>query len=268
MVILGYISAILIGISLGLLGSGGSILTVPIMVYLMRISPVDATGLSLFVVGITSATGAVTYLRKKLVDLKTAAIFATPSIISVFLTRKYLMPLIPDPVFQSPSFILSKELFILILFSVLMVIVGYNMIRKAGYKEPESKEFHHYNYPGLIGIGLVSGLLTGILGVGGGFIIIPALVLFAKIPVRMSVGTSLLIIAVNSLGGFAQEAMSGHSDIDYKFLALFGALSVAGIFIGLRISLKLQPALLKKTFGWFIIVMGISIFIKEIFISI
>ncbi len=264
MEILGYICAILIGVSLGILGSGGSILTVPIMVYLMNINPVDATGLSLFIVGITSATGGITYLKRKLVDLKTALIFATPSILSVFLTRKYLMPLIPDPIFETPPFILSKALFILIIFSLLMLVVGYNMIRKAPYKEPGKEEFHHYNYPGLITIGLVSGVLTGILGVGGGFIIIPALVLFAKIPVRMSVGTSLLIIAVNSLGGFAQEMLSRHKEIDYGFLFLFGIFSVAGIFIGMKISLKLQPASLKKMFGWFIIFMGICIFIKEI----
>lgn len=265
MEILGYICAILIGISLGLLGSGGSILTVPIMVYLMNINPVDATGLSLFVVGITSATGGITYLQKKMVDLRTAVIFAIPSFISVFLTRRYVMPLIPDPVITISGFALTKELFILVLFSLLMLLVGYNMIRKAGYREPERKDFHHYHYPGLISIGLASGILTGILGVGGGFIIIPALVLFAKISVRMSVGTSLLIIAVNSLGGFAQEVLSRHSQIDYRFLFLFGILSVTGIFIGLRISMKLEPASLKKMFGWFIILMGISIFIKEVF---
>src|SRR6185295_1201710 len=106
------------------------------------------------------------------------------------------------------------------------------------------------NYMWLVAIGAASGILTGILGVGGGFIIIPALVLFAKIPVRMSVGTSLLIISVNSLGGFAQEVMSKHAHIDYRFLFLFGLFSVAGIFIGLRISLKLQPTILKKIFGW------------------
>ncbi len=262
---IGYFCAILIGISLGILGSGGSILTVPIMVYLMNINPVDATGLSLFIVGVTSLTGGVTYLQKKLVDLKTAAIFATPSIISVFMTRRYLMPLIPDPVTTFSSFTLSKAIFILVIFSLLMLIVGYNMIRKASIKEPENEDLHHFNYPGLIGIGLVSGVLTGILGVGGGFIIIPALVIFAKIPVRMSVGTSLLIIAFNSLGGFIQEVLSKSSDIDYSFLALFGILSITGIFIGLRISLKLQPSSIKKTFGWFIIVMGVAIFIKEIF---
>jgi uncharacterized protein len=265
MEVIGYICATLVGISLGILGSGGSILTVPIMVYLMNVNPVDATGLSLFVVGITSATGGITYVRRKLVDLKTAAIFAVPSIVCVFLTRKFLMPAIPNPVFCSSSFTLSKEFLILILFALLMMVVAYNMIRKADYKEPDITEIQQYNYPWLIIIGLVSGILTGLLGVGGGFIIIPALVLYAKIPVRMSVGTSLLIIAFNSLGGFAEEVMGKHAAIDYKFLFLFSLLSVAGIFIGFLISLKLNPAQLKKIFGWFILVMGICVFIKEVF---
>jgi uncharacterized protein len=267
MELIGYICAALVGISLGILGSGGSILTVPIMVYLMNISPVDATGLSLFIVGVTSTAGGITYVQRKLVDLRTALIFAAPSILSVFLTRKFLLPLIPDPVFTSSSFALSRDLLILELFSVLMIVVGYSMVRKADTREPAMHEIQHYNYPWLVCIGLVSGLLTGILGVGGGFIIIPSLVLFAKIPVRMSVGTSLLIIAINSFGGFAEEAIARHAEIDFRFLLLFAVVSIAGIFIGFRISLKLRPPELKKIFGWFIMVMGACIFLKELFFT-
>ena len=262
----GFICAALVGISLGVLGSGGSILTLPIMVYLMHINPVEATGLSLFIVGVTSAAGGITYVQKKLVDLKTAIIFAVPSIVSVFITRKFLVAIIPDPVYSSTSFLLTKDLLILLLFALLMVIVGYNMIRNADKKEPEIKECREYNYPWLAAIGLVSGILTGLLGVGGGFIIIPALVLFAKIPVRMSVGTSLLIIAFNSLAGFTEEVMTRHSLINYNFLFLFALCSVAGIFIGFRISMRLKPSELKKIFGWFIILMGAGMFVKE-FIS-
>ena len=267
MEILGYICATLVGISLGILGSGGSILTVPIMVYLMQVNPVDATGLSLFIVGITSTIGGIAYVQRKLVDIKTAAIFAAPSIVSVFLTRKYLMPFIPDPVLTVSSFVLSKEIFILVLFAILMVIVGYRMIRKKEYAEPEENTLQKFNYPALLGIGTISGIITGILGVGGGFIIIPALVLFGKIPVRMSVGTSLLIIAVNSLGGFAEEVMVRHAAIDFRFLALFSLMSVAGIFIGFRVSLKLRPVELKNIFGWFILLMGVAVFFKELFFS-
>src|SRR5215510_7134843 len=217
MAIIGYICAILVGVSLGVLGSGGSILTVPIMVYFLNVNPVDATGYSLFVVGATSAIGCATYIRKKLVDIKTATIFAVPSVVCVFLTRKYVMPAIPNPVFVTSSWVLSKELFIMILFALLMIVVAIKMIRKANYPERTDKEIGSVNYMWLVAIGAASGILTGILGVGGGFIIIPSLVLLAGISVRMSVGTSLLIIAFNSLVGFLGEMMERHEMIDYKF---------------------------------------------------
>ncbi|MBK5286148.1 MAG: sulfite exporter TauE/SafE family protein [Bacteroidia bacterium] len=267
MEIIGYICATLVGLSLGILGSGGSILTVPIMVYLFNVNPVDATGYSLFVVGISSAIGGIKYIRKKLVDMKTAFIFAVPSIVSVFLTRTFVMPAIPNPVFSVSSFILSKEIFIMVLFAILMVIVSFNMIRNEKYKAPERKELAHINYVWLVTIGFVSGILTGIVGVGGGFIIIPALVLLAKIPVRMSVGTSLLIIAFNCLSGFAGELLERQDVMDYKFLLIFSALAVGGIFMGFSIALKKSPTQIKKLFGWFVLVMGICIFIKEIFIG-
>jgi uncharacterized membrane protein YfcA len=262
---IGFICAAFVGISLGILGSGGSILTLPIMVYLMGIKPADATGLSLFIVGITSATGGITYVQKKLVDIKTAIIFAIPSIISVYVTRKFFLAHIPEILLRTDSFVVTKDLLILLAFAVIMVFVGYNMIRHAEKAEPDIDECREYNYTWLAIIGLISGALTGLFGVGGGFIIIPALVLFAKIPVRMSVGTSLLIIAFNSLAGFTEEMMVKHSSIDYKFLLLFALCSVTGIFIGFRISMRLKPADLKKIFGWFILIMGSCMFIKEFF---
>ena len=265
MEIIGFVCALLVGISLGLMGSGGSILTVPIMVYILQVNPIDATGYSLFVVGITSAIGCITYIRKNLVDLKIAAIFAVPSILSVFLTRKFLMPAIPNPIVFSSSFIISKELFIMIFFAVLMIAFAFNMISKSNFKEVDEKGFQNLNYFWLFIIGLISGILTGILGVGGGFIIIPALVLIAKIPIRMSVGTSLIIIAFNSLSGFLGEVIEKHAVMDYKFLMTFALFSIFGIFIGFRFTLKLYPAQLKKMFGWFILVMGVFIFIEEVF---
>ena len=267
MEITGYACALLVGISLGVFGSGGSILTVPIMVYLFRLNPIDATGYSLFVVGITSLIGCITYLRKKLVVLRIALIFSVPSIFSVFITRKFLLPAIPNPVFVSHSFILSKEILIMILFAILMMIVAYNMIRKVEYNEPDEKVILNPNYLWLFCIGFLSGILTGILGVGGGFIIIPALVLFAKIPIRMSVGTSLLIIAFNSLSGFLEEVIAHHEVLNYNFLFMFSVFSITGIFIGFRLTLKLYPSQLRKMFGWFVLIVGISVFIKEVFLG-
>lgn len=266
MEIIGYICAMLVGISLGILGSGGSILTVPIMVYLMDVNPVEATGYSLFVVGISSAIGGIKYVRNNLVDIKTAVVFAVPSIVCVFLTRTFLMPVIPNPVFTMGTYVVSKELLIMLVFAVLMIVVAYNMIRNSSYRERDEKEVQPMNYLWLVCIGFVSGLLTGIVGVGGGFIIIPALVLLANVPVRMSVGTSLLIIAFNSLSGFIGEVIERQEKIDYKFLLLFSALAVAGIFIGFRAALKQSPMKIRKMFGWFVLVMGVGIFIKEVFI--
>jgi len=267
MEIIGYVCATLVGLSLGILGSGGSILTVPIMVYLFDVNPVDATGYSLFVVGISSAIGGYKYVRKNLVDMKTAFIFAVPSIVSVFLTRTFVMPAIPNPVFSVSTFVLSKEVFIMILFAVLMVVVSYNMIRNGKYKAPEGKELPNLNYVWLVTVGFISGILTGIVGVGGGFIIIPALVLLAKVPVRMSVGTSLLIVAFNCLSGFAGELFERQEVMDYKFLLSFSALAVGGIFMGFSIALKKSPTQIKKLFGWFVLVMGMCIFIKEAFLG-
>jgi len=267
MEIIGFVCAMLVGISLGVLGSGGSILTVPIMVFLFNINPVAATGYSLFVVGITSAIGCATYIRKKLVDIRTALIFAVPSIISVFITRHFLMTSVPDIILKTDSYVLTKDLFIMILFAILMMIIAYNMIHTANYKEADQSEVKKINYLWLVSIGFVSGILTGALGVGGGFIIIPALVLFAKIPIKMSVGTSLLIIAFNSLSGFIQEVITKHENLDFKFLFIFSLISILGIFIGFRLTMNLYPSQMKRTFGWFVLVMGICVFIKEVFLN-
>ena len=265
--ILGYLCATLVGISLGIMGSGGSLLTVPIMVYMMKINPVEATGYSLFIVGVSSAIGGIKYLQKNLVDVRTAMIFALPSIVCVFLTRKYLVPAIPNPVFTFDSFIVSKEMFVILFFALLMIVAAYNMIRVDSYKEPNKKEIRNINFFWLAGIGFVSGLLTGIVGIGGGFIIVPALVILAKVPVRMSMGTSLLIIAFNSISGFAAEIIERHEMIDYKFLLLFSLFSVAGIFVGFNAGLKTSPSQIQKLFGWFILSLGIFMIVKEVFIS-
>ncbi len=231
----------------------------------MHISPVTATGYSLFVVGLTSLFGWINYTRKGLVHLKTAVIFAVPSLVSVFLTRKYVMPLIPDVIFSSDSLTVNKNLFIMLLFAVLMVIVAYKMIKKDNLeKEEEKKDVPHYSWVMLIGF--FTGILTGIVGIGGGFLIIPALVFFARIPIKMSVGTSLMIIAANSFIGFAGEISTG-SLIDYNFLLRFSAFSILGILVGSKISARISSDGLKRAFGWFVLLMGVAILIRELAFS-
>ena len=264
MTLLGYFASILIGVSLGLIGGGGSILTVPVLVYLIGLNPVLSTAYSLFVVGTTSLVGSFTYMQKKLVNYKAALVFAVPSFITVFLTRKYLVPAIPDPVFTLGNFTLEKGTGIMGLFALIMLAAAFSMIRHKEETENDSGTpavvFH---YPLIALEGAAVGLLTGLVGAGGGFLIIPALVLLARLPMKMAVGTSLLIIAAKSLIGFLGDV--GHQSIDWKFLAIFTTLSVAGIFLGSYLTRFIPGEKLKGLFGWFVLGMAVFILWKEFF---
>lgn len=261
---LGYFASILIGVSLGLIGGGGSILTVPVLVYLLGLSPVLSTAYSLFVVGTTSLVGSFTYMRKQLVNYRAALVFAVPSFITVFLTRKFLVPAIPDPVFTLGEFTLSKGAGIMGLFALIMLAAAFSMIRHKEDTEKDSEgKGTSFNYP-LIGLeGAAVGLLTGLVGAGGGFLIIPALVLLAKLPMKMAVGTSLLIIAAKSLIGFLGDV--GQQAIDWNFLAIFTSLSVIGIFLGSYLTRFIPGEKLKRIFGWFVLGMAVFILWKEFF---
>ena len=260
-VIIGFAAAILIGVSLGLIGGGGSILTVPVLVYILGIDPVLATAYSLFVVGSTSLVGAGTYMKKGLVNYKTALVFAIPSFIAVFLTRKFLVPALPDPLFSIGEAMITKNIGIMVFFALIMLAASYSMIRgKKG--ESEEEEEVKFNLPMIALEGSVVGVITGIVGAGGGFLIIPALVLLAKLPMKMAVGTSLLIIAAKSLIGFLGDLSS--QTIDWQLLLIFTGLSIVGIFIGRALSKKINDKVLKTGFGWFVLLMGIYIITKEL----
>ncbi|PZX50937.1 sulfite exporter TauE/SafE family protein [Algoriphagus chordae] len=261
-VLVGYAAAVIIGISLGLIGGGGSILTVPVLVYILGIDPVLATAYSLFVVGSTSLVGSFTYMSKNLVDYKTALVFAIPSFIAVFLTRKYLVPALPDPLFAVNELVIFKSIGIMVFFAVIMLVASYSMIK--GRKSDESKEETKvkFNIPLIAIEGIVVGLITGLIGAGGGFLIIPALVLLARLPMKMAVGTSLLIIAAKSLIGFLGDV--SNQTIDWKMLLIFTGLSIVGIFIGSSLSKKINEKALKKGFGWFVLLMGLYIISKEL----
>lgn len=261
MELIGYFLALLVGVSLGLIGSGGSILTVPILVYLMAVDTVTATAYSLFIVGATALIGGVhSYLLGK-VDLKTAIIFGIPSIISVYLTRYFLVPLIPDEVFSIGSFVVTKSILLMELFAIVMIAASFSMIRSR--KETIEKEAIKYNYPMILLEGAVVGVLTGLVGAGGGFLIIPALVVLAKIPMKKAVGTSLLIIAAKSLIGFTGD-LSRHTEIDWQLLIFFTMSSVIGILIGIVLSKKIPGSSLKKAFGYFVLVMGVFILYSQL----
>ena len=260
---LGYIASILIGVVLGLIGGGGSILTIPILVYLLAIEPVLATAYSLFIVGFTSAIGSISYFKKGLVNLKTAIIFGIPSIIAVFFTRAVIVPAIPDAVFSVGAFIVTKSILMMLLFAILMIAASYSMIKKDKKFGAIALVTQKFNYPLILIEGIVVGMLTGLVGAGGGFLIIPAMVILSKLPMKEAVGTSLAIIAANSLIGFFGE--SPETFIDWKFLMIITSFAVVGIFIGAALSKKIDGPKLKPAFGWFVLFMGIYILTKELF---
>lgn len=258
--IFGYVGALLIGLVLGLIGGGGSILTVPILVYVLAVDPVTATAYSLFVVGTSALLGAVRNAKKGIVDFRTGIVFAIPAFIAVFLTRKFLIPAIPEELFSIGDYMVTKNVAIMIFFAFIMLVASISMIR--GRKDRgDGEEEVSYNYSLILIEGFVVGVLTGVVGAGGGFLIIPALVLFAKLPMKKAVATSLMIIAIKSLIGFLGDLQN--VDIDWTFLVSFTSLSVVGIFIGIYLNKFIDGKKLKKSFGWFMLIMGVYIVLKE-----
>lgn len=268
MYIAGYLASILIGLSLGLIGGGGSILTVPVLVYLFGIDPILGTAYSLFIVGVTSVIGSISYSRHSLVDVRTAIIFGLPSIVAVFLTRAYLVPAIPQEVLRLGDLIIDRGMMLMLLFAILMLVASIGMIRPTtkSPKSPQSALTHRkYPYTLILIEGLVVGSLTGLVGAGGGFLIIPALVILGRLPMKQAIGTSLVIISAKSLLGFLGE--SGLRDLDWGFLLSVTAFAILGIFLGMKLSHRVDGARLKPAFGWFVFVMGIYIILKETIFS-
>lgn len=258
----GYFAAAFIGVSLGLIGGGGSILTVPVLVYLFHIEPTLATSYSLFIVGSTSLIGATRNYFNKNVQIKTALLFGLSSVITVFLTRRWLVPAVPQHLFAVRGFVVTKSMATLVLFAVLMLAASISMIRGGAEDLSEIQADHKLGRLILYGIGI--GLVTGLLGAGGGFLLIPTLVLILRLPVKEAVGTSLLIIAINSLIGFLGDI--GHYATDWWLLLKVTVTAIGGVFIGISLGKKISGDKLKAGFGWFVLVMGIYILIKELYL--
>ena len=261
MEIAGYIASLIIGISLGLIGGGGSILTVPVMVYLFGVQPLLATSYSLFVVGVTSLFGTITNFRNGLVNIKIAVLFGFSSVITVFFTRKLIIPAIKGLAVAVAGFKITEPIFTMILFSLLMIVAAYTMIVKQSNATEKRTSSKNNNFSRLLLFGIIIGFITGLLGAGGGFLLIPTLVLVIGLPIKEAVGTSLLIIAANSLIGFTGDL--GHFIIEWKLLLTVTLIAIIGILLGGQLAKKIEGEKLKKAFGWFILVMGIYIIAKE-----
>ena len=259
--IIGYILAVFVGITLGLIGSGGSILSVPILVYVVGIEPVLATAYSLFIVGTTALIGGFQKAKQKLVDFKKVLLFGIPTVIAVFITRRLIVPTIPDLVFSTNNFVLPKSVLIMLVFAIVMVFASIRMIKPI--KEESLDTTSQLNYFSIMVNGLLIGFVAGFVGAGGGFLIIPALLFLAKTPMKIAIGTSLFIVATQSLIGFLGD-IRPNQIIDWQFLTLFTGFSIVGVFIGNQLSKLVSGENLKTGFGWFVLAMGIYIIGKEL----
>ncbi len=248
------------GLSLGLIGGGGSILTVPILVYLFSQNPLDATTGSLFVVGTTALAGAFSNALKKNIDFKTAVLFSIPSFAGVYVARHYILPSLPDVIYDGQGIILTKALLVMSAFAILMVLAARAMIRSGGgsASTPSPKE----NLATIGGNGFFVGVATGFVGAGGGFLIIPALVILLKLPMSLAVGTSLAIIAANSIFGFLISVNS--QPLNWQLLVVIAGLGVVGIFVGQAFRKLVKESVLKKGFGYFVLVVGTLVLIDQL----
>ncbi len=265
LVLAGYGLAIVIGVTMGLLGGGGSILTVPVFVYFLGINPVLATAYSLFVIGTTSMVGAGRSVFDGNVNFRIAVGFAVPSFISIYLTRRFLIPALPEVMLETGDFLMTKGMFMMLFFALLMLVSAVSMIKGRTSLEQKKPEELSFSYPKIASQGAVVGLLAGMVGAGGGFLIIPALVLFSKVPMKMAIGTTLLIISFNSLIGFMGDVQN--TTIDWSFLLPFTGFAIIGILIGVYLTKFFSGSKLKKGFGVFVLAVAAFIVIQELVLS-
>lgn len=260
--ILGYAGAVGTGLILGLLGGGGALLSIPVLVYLFNLPAATATGYSLFLIGVTAMGGALENIRKQLVDYRAALYYGIPSALSVYSVRRFLIPALPNQFFTLNNFTLDKDHFILFLLILVMLIAGYKMIKhNAPVKDEHAGEA--IDVTKLATYAILIGAFLGLVGAGGGFLMIPALVLFAHLSMRKAVGTSLLLVALNSFIGFLGDVHSNPA-MDWTFLFAFSSCSIAGVLIGTYLHRFIHGDAMKKYFGWFIVSLAVLMIIKEI----
>lgn len=255
MFVFGLILAVFVGVTLGLVGSGGSILTVPIFVYVFGVDPVLATAYSLFAIGATSIIGGVKGFIHKDVDFDKLLKFGIPSMISVFLTRKFIVPLIPDHL-NLFGHTVAQEVVLMVLFAILMLFAACAMFQEINIPQT--------NFPFITIVlkGVFVGSVTGIVGAGGGFLIIPALTNFFNLSMKKAVATSLVLIAINSILGLLGDWRRIEL-FDWNLLLLYTLLTIVGIFIGFFISNKIDGMKLKRIFSMGIMAVAIFVLLTE-----
>ena len=258
LVLIGYTLAVVIGCALGMVGGGGSILVIPVLVFFFKIDPSLATTYSLFIVGLSALCGSSTQWKEGNISFRAVAQFGIPSVIVLFVVRRWLLPAVPAVLFHSGGVAVSKSLLVMLVFTSLMLTVGYTMIRQKKYAPGESVK-----RPRLFVQGALTGAVTGFIGIGGGFIIVPSLVLFAGLPMRKAIGTSLVIISINCAVGILSN-FSTTASLNYPFLLRFAVLTVIGILLGSWAIKHIPDNNLKPVFGWIILGMGFFMVVRLI----
>lgn len=265
MTLIGVIVFLIMGLTLGLIGGGGSILTVPILVYIFKQDPLLATANSLVIVGATAGIGSMPYLFKKLVDIKTVFLFSVPSFIGVYAVRKFVLPMIPDVIKISPDLNITKSFIVMFSFAVIMLIAAIKMI----YANPKTQ--NEMTKPLLstkvvfkiVVYGFLIGSVAGFVGAGGGFLIIPALTVLLNLPMRIAVGSSLLIIAFQSLLGFAFSSQL-HL-VHWNFLFTQVTVASIGILVGSYLNRFIAEKKLKASFGYFVLTISLLVMVEQVF---
>lgn len=255
-----YLLALLIGLVLGLVGSGGSIVTMPVLVYTFGMTPVEATTYSLFIVGTAALAGAIQQTVKRNVHFQSTFYFGVSSIFTVLLVRRFVLHALPDVLFTVGHTQVSRDRVLMVFFAALMLVAVRSMWRKENSDTTDIDTQPNRLRLSLYGIGV--GVITGLVGAGGGFLIVPALVLYAGLPIKKAIGTSLSIIAINSFSGFLSDA-SYRQGIDWVFLLEFTGLAVVGIFIGAALNKRIHASNLKRVFAVFVALMAVYILMRE-----
>ena len=234
------------------------------MIYVSYIEPLEATSYTLFIVGISALFGTVRNISSRLIDFKVLLFFGLPSLLSVYLTRYFILPGLPEELFEFVGFKVSKDLFLITFLAFLMIIAALSMLHPKKIDDSNVEFSSVQSFLFILILGFVVGIITGFVGAGGGFLIIPALVNFCKLPVKKAIATSLAIIAINAIIGFLGDINKGVI-VDYNLLFYFSISSLIGTFIGLYLSKSIRENQLKILFGWFVLIMGVFIFVKELF---
>lgn len=249
-----YAIAVLIGISLGLIGAGGAIVAVPAFVYLEQIPPTLASGYALFVVTVASFVGSIQYVRARLIDWRSVMAFGSTTLVSIAVARRVLLPLLPVQISGIP-----RDSVLMLAFAAMLLLAAAGMLRMP--PRPHTGEPTHAGRLALYGLAI--GVISGFLGVGGGFLMTPALVLWAGLDMKRAVATSLLLIGVNSAVGVGADLSAG-VQYDWPFVLVFTGLTTAGIIAGTMMSHRIDGQRLKKGFGWFILAIGLAVAIREV----